>query len=139
MGVFELVAQYIKLLPESSVRMLHIAALLGSSFSAERLAALTLMRAEDQAEALKRASAAGLINQDLANRDTYRFVHTAVRAAVQAQPTAAEPALPAWTPQTSVRRWGAEPLELRVGAHRFYSTRGTKHWELEMGAVNEEA
>jgi DNA-binding winged helix-turn-helix (wHTH) protein len=148
-GVFELVAHYIRLLPESSVRMLHIAALLGMSFSAERLAALTLMRAEDQAQALTQASAAGLITQYLGNRDTYRFVHAAVRAAVQAQPSAPRSGAPepepthAWHPKhrraAKLGRWGAEPRELRISASRLYSSRATKHWDQEMGAVNEDA
>lgn len=149
-GVFELVAQYIRLLPESSVRMLHIAALLGTSFSAERLAALTLMRAEDQAQALTQASAAGLITQDLGNRDTYRFVHDAVRTAVQAQPSASRErrtpdpeAVRAWHPPdtraASLGRRVAEPLELHARASRFYSSRARKLWDQEMGAVNEEA
>jgi DNA-binding winged helix-turn-helix (wHTH) protein len=144
LGVFELVAQYIRLLPESSVRMLHIAALLGSSFSAERLAALTLMPAEQQAHTLARASKAGLIAQDPGNRDLYRFVHAAVRAAVQAQPSASRPfGIDALctknTRHPGLGRRVAPPIELRVGRGRFYSTRATNHWDQEMGAVNEEA
>ena len=139
----DLVTQYLRFLPEDTAKMLRIAALLGSSFSAERLATLSLMRPEDQDEGLQRVCDAGLVLRDRTNREVFRFVHAAVRAALQGRPPTARPYEMPSEAIESPRLWRKVgirgPALPRVGVRTPSEPAAVGGFFSSMGAVNEEA